>query len=77
MGATNLGFSFSPVHCNKNFLSLLLLNVVGDARVVEVFPSLVCFVKSMLDQGSFSTYPRIITKLVISLYIVFLLMELH
>jgi len=76
MGVANLGFSFSPVHCNKNLLSLLLLNVVGDARVVEVFPSLVCFVISMLDQGSFSTYPRIITKLVISLHFC-LLMEFH
>ncbi len=67
----NLGFSFSPMHCNRNLLSLLLLNVIGDAGVVEAFPSLMCFVISMLDQGSFSTYPGIITKLGISLYIYF------
>jgi hypothetical protein len=60
MGSMNLGFSFSPMHCNRNLLSLLLLNVVGDAGVVEAFPSLMCFVISMLDQGSFSTYPGII-----------------
>jgi hypothetical protein len=71
MGSMNLGFSFSPMHCNRNLLSLLLLNVLGDAGVVEVFPSLMCFVISMLDQGSFSTYTGIITKLVNSLYIYF------
>jgi hypothetical protein len=77
MGIANLGFSFSLVHCNKNLLSLLLFDVVRDAGVVEAFPSLVCFVISMLDQGSFSTYLGIITKLVISLYIFFLLMGFH
>jgi hypothetical protein len=71
MGDPNLGFSFSHVHCNKNLLNLLLLNVVGDIVVVEVFPFLMCFVISMLDQGFFSTYLGIITKLVISLYIFF------
>jgi hypothetical protein len=77
MGTVNLGFSFFHVHCNRNLLSLFLLNIVGDTGVVVVFLSLVCFVISMLDQGYFSTYPRIITKLVIILYNLFLLMELH
>jgi hypothetical protein len=46
MDATNLGFSFSPMHYNK---SLLLLNVIGDVGVIEALPPLVCFVVSMLD----------------------------
>jgi hypothetical protein len=68
MGTTNLVFSFSPMHCNK---SLLLLNVIGDACVVKVFPPLVCFVVSMLDQKLLSTYLVIIAKLAISFYISF------
>jgi hypothetical protein len=35
MSTANLGFSFSPVHCNKSLLSLLLLNVVGDVGVLR------------------------------------------
>jgi len=71
MGATNLRFSFSPMHCNKSLLSLFLFNVVGDTSVVEALLPLVCFVVSMLDQGSFSTYPGIIAKLAIPFYISF------
>jgi hypothetical protein len=51
------------VHCNKNLLSLLLFNVVGDASVIEVLPPSVCSVVFMLDQKLFSTYRVIITKL--------------
>jgi hypothetical protein len=69
MGIANLGFSFSHVHCNKSLLSLLLLNVIGDAGVVEVLLPLVCFVVSMLDQKLFSTFLVIIVKLAISFYI--------
>ncbi len=50
---------------------MLLLNVIGDASVIEAFPPLVCFVVFMLDQRSFSTYLRIIVKLTISFYISF------
>jgi hypothetical protein len=71
MGTANFGFSFSPVHCNKSLLSLLLLNVIGDVGVVEVLPPLVCFVVSMLDQKLLSTYLVIIAKLAISFYIFF------
>jgi len=71
MGTANLRFSFFLVHCNKSLLSLLLLNVVGDNGVIEAFLPLVCFVVSMLDQGSFPTYPGIIAKLAISFYISF------
>ncbi len=56
------------MHCNKNLLSLLLLNVVGDANVIEVVPPLVCFVVFMLDQKLHSTYPVIIAKLAIFFY---------
>jgi hypothetical protein len=70
MGTANLGFSFSHVHYNKNLLSLLFLNVVGVASVVEApLPLVVCFVVFVLDTGSFSTYLRIIAKLAISFYI--------
>jgi hypothetical protein len=69
MGIANLGFSFSHVHCNKSLLSLLLLNVIGDAGVVEVLLPLVCFVVSMLDQNLLSTFLVIIAKLAISFYI--------
>jgi hypothetical protein len=56
------------MHCNKSLLSLLLFNVIGDISVVEALLPLVCFVVSILDQRSFSTYPEIITKLAISFY---------
>ena len=69
MGIANLGFSFSHVHCNKSLLSLLFLNVIGDAGVVEGLPPLVCFVVSMLDQKLLSTYCVIIAKLAIYFYI--------
>jgi hypothetical protein len=71
MGIANLGFNFSRMHCNRSFLSLFLFNVVGDVGVIEVLLPLVCFVVSMLDQGSFSTYLIIIAKLAISFYISF------
>jgi hypothetical protein len=48
-----------------------LLNVIGDAGVVEALPPFVCFVVSMLGQRSFSTYHGIIAKLAISFYISF------
>jgi hypothetical protein len=53
------------------FVELLLLNVIGNVGVVEVLPPLVCFVVFMLNQRSFSTYPKIIAKLAISFYISF------
>ncbi len=56
------------MHCKKNFLSLLLLNVIGDASVIEALPPLVCFLVFMLDQKLLSTYPIIITKLAICFY---------
>jgi hypothetical protein len=59
------------MHCNKNLLSLLFLNIVGDIGVFEVLLLLVCFVIFVLDQGCFSTYFGIIAKLVISFYISF------
>jgi hypothetical protein len=61
------------MHCNKSLLSLLFLNIVGDIGVIEVLFLLVCFVVFVLDQGSFSTYARIIAKLAIFFYISFYL----
>ncbi len=61
------------MHCNKSLLGLLFLNIVGDINVVEVLLLLVCFVVFVMDQGSFSTYSRIIAKLAIPFYISFYL----
>jgi hypothetical protein len=56
------------MHCNKNLLTLLLLNVIGDATVIEALLPLVCFVVFMLDQTLFLMYLVIIAKLAISFY---------
>jgi hypothetical protein len=56
------------MHCNKNLLTLLLLNVVGNVSVVETFLPLVCIVVFMLDQKLLLMYLVIIAKLAISFY---------